>query len=89
MAHLIFYHKFKVQGSGSFPVDMLRYNACYPADTEDAIEMLADHRDEDYNKPRTITLSTLAHKGWEPTNGRWESFGWRVLEHDQYQAINR
>ncbi len=88
MAHLIFYHKFRVQGSGQFPADMLRYNACYPTDTEDAVDMYVDHRDDEYHKQRVITLSALAHKNWTPTNERWQSFGWQVMKHEVCNAIN-
>lgn len=63
--------KFTVEGSKDFPFDMLRYDACYPATSEDAIKLAA--RDS-----RKITLiSTIIA---EPTAGRWNSFGWVVID---------
>lgn len=61
--------KFTVEGSRNFPLDMLRYDACYPATSEDAIKLAA-------MEARKITLiSTMIA---EPTAGRWNSFGWQV-----------
>lgn len=72
---------FVVEGSGSFPVDMLRYDACTPAHSDDAISMVKHFRDYDYNEVRRVKLmmrSSFAKT--QPTAARWESFGWRVVE---------
>jgi hypothetical protein len=66
---------FKVEGSGAFPCDMLRYDCCYPHTSADAALLL------DWEARRTITLEKQ-HEGRHSsvTVRRWESFGWRVLE---------
>jgi hypothetical protein len=68
-------HEFKitVQGRGVFPADMLRRDRCFPA-TEDDANMM-QHSDG----MRTVNLvHNDERKLWQPTDGRWESFGWRV-----------
>ena len=59
---------FSVQGDDHFPFDMLRYDACWPATTADAMQL-------PQYLSRTITLMT---DGCGPTVRRWESFGWTV-----------
>jgi hypothetical protein len=58
---------------GVFPIDMLRYDLCWPATQEDA------HRIHDGTTqprtPRNIKLKGLKL----PTFARWRSFGWTVL----------
>ena len=69
--------KFVVEGRGHFPIDMLRYDACWPRTQED-VTALNDYWSE---KPRRVVLSS-AHKlkGYRPTSTRWSSFGWTVVE---------
>jgi hypothetical protein len=80
--------EFEVIGSGEFPVDMLRYDHCYPASTEDAVK-ISYHRQDGvlYNEYRTIRLATVEHgKGVEQvTPRRWQSFGWdcRILQRQE------
>lgn len=66
--------EFTVTGRGLFPVDMLRYDACWPADGESAAAML--DRPGEYNprEPRAIRLQSHS----EPTRERWASFMWSV-----------
>ncbi len=52
-----------------FPYDMLRYDCCWPATTEDAVR-LAD--------PEPYEVITLSTNLPEITAKRWESFGWQV-----------
>ena len=71
-------HRYKVEGTHPFPVDMLRYDTSYPASELDAAEItiLPDHRDK-----VTVTLEHIDdRKIWQPTYRRWESFGWKVTE---------
>lgn len=71
--------RFTVVGKGAFPLDMLRYDYCYPCTSDDAVVIGA----EDWNgkgEPRTVELSrTIAHSKVTPTEGRWASFGWRLV----------
>jgi hypothetical protein len=69
-------HVFQVQGSGEFPFDMLRYDSCWPSRSDpDVIAMAPHHRSSRLKEKRTVELVGLR----EPTAGRWESFGWRVV----------
>ena len=71
---------FEVTGRGSFPFDMLRYDQCFPADTGSANNM---SRSGEYDVPQhelpVIVLHHFHdHPEWEPTFGRWASFGWGI-----------
>lgn len=63
--------RFYVRGRGHFPLDMLRYDECWPATGEDAAKM--DEKDL-----RTIQLATITR----PTKARWSSFPWTANEED-------
>lgn len=72
--------EFTVTGAMSFPVDMLRYDTCFPATSEDAVSIVLTERSlEQYLERRAIRLvkygSTRADFA---TVGRWASFGWKV-----------
>ncbi len=73
---------YQVQGGVSFPLDMLRYDQSWP-ETEVgdngsyAIERSVNHESDG---PVTIRLRHNGPRDWYPTEGRWESFGWKVLE---------
>ena len=66
--------RFKVDGIGDFPFDMLRYDACYPATSEDASRLS--------ERPSGLyRIGLIAHTSLgAPTVGRWNSFGWRVVK---------
>lgn len=68
-------HEFTVEGSGNFPFDMLRYDRCWPKfETTDstAIERTTIPRHQGVERVTLVGLD-------EPTEGRWKSFGWRVV----------
>ena len=65
-------HTFKVRGKGSFPLDMLRYDACHPVRPED-VEAITD---DDTTRIRVLTLNS----NHPPTVKRWASFGWKVVK---------
>lgn len=71
---------FSVQGRGPFPMDMLRYDACYPADEQSSFVAM----DFNCNEPRTVHLTSLT---MNPTPGRWESFGWAVLPRSNQEKL--
>lgn len=62
---------FTVEGRGEFPLDMLRYDSCYPRFVEDVTKMRGNER-------RSIAMVTQSQ--FAPTAGRWKSFGWKVVE---------
>ena len=70
---------FTVQSGGpvDFPVDMLRFDNCFPADTESALQICGAGARATY-KARQVNLATdaVVHPG------RWASFGWHVVEMD-------
>lgn len=76
-------HEFEVEGVGPFPLDMLRYDHCWPArESEDVATM---HKMSTYEgatrlKRQRIRLKTVWEKAWQPTTARWISFGWRVVD---------
>lgn len=67
-------HRFTVTGVGAFPIDMLRYDVCTPYSGTDSGHIqhwsAGPEREIKLRGPRA------------PTIGRWESFGWRVVEHE-------
>ena len=68
--HVISY---TLKGRGAFPVDMLRYDACYPATETDSSRIIASHTPHHHNEVE-IRVS-----GWRCTEARWASFGWKVV----------
>ncbi len=71
--------RFTVKGSFNFPTDMLRHDACWPVGATDSsrMEFSAESRSpEGYE----IELAHWApNSNWQPTVGRWASFGWYVV----------
>ncbi len=67
-----------VEGSGPFPIDMLRYDACIPATELDAGTIARTFERDDVHA--RVALRRLAAGDGPPTVGRWESFGWRIVE---------
>lgn len=71
------WYRFTVKGSGVFPLDMLRYDVCYPQEQEDAFKILESP------DVRTVTLiKPVDDKNSTPTPARWQSFGWEVISLD-------
>ena len=68
-------HRFAVMGFGAFPLDMLRYDQCFPEQSSDGL-----HQDFVDKQIRTVRLMAYRDsRTWEPTKGRWSSFGWPVV----------
>jgi len=68
---------FVVEGTGDFPIDMLRYDTCSPETEADSAFVTSSFVTP--NEKRTIRLKRLiANKQLKPTEGRWKSFGWKV-----------
>ena len=67
-------YRYKVSGSGYFPIDMLRYDCAYPASSEAVSAMGSESRGERTVQRRTVEL--CSHH--LPTIDRWRSFGWIV-----------
>ena len=72
--------QFTVEGRGAFPVDMLRYDSCWPAGPDDA-DRIGYAPDADR---RTVTLKRVTDASKHAmhlvvTADRWRSFGWAVV----------
>jgi len=69
-------------------VDMLRYDGCYPSDTQSAVNLTYCHRctKELTSKPRQVHLTSRIERGVcpDPTDARWNSFGWRVIKKNMF-----
>ncbi len=78
---------FEVEGTGAFPVDMMRYTCAWPKGEGDA-SAIEDSHDE-MPRRRTIVLSKY-HRDPEPVLAadRWEAkFRWRVARVIETVAI--
>jgi hypothetical protein len=80
-------HIAKVKGIGDFPFDMLRYDACFPAESEDAGAMYHYANRE----MRTVYVKAFSESKahWPFTPKRWESFGWSCSKHGMYSPRDR
>ena len=66
------FYLYEVQGSGVLPLDMLRYDGAWPANSE-AVDSM---RPPSAMERRTIRLASYRR----PTVDRWKSFGWVVVD---------
>jgi hypothetical protein len=64
-----------VNGRGSFPLDMLRYDRCVPLESIDCERI----DDVEYTERRTVRLVRYSEQGSKATAARWSSFGWTIL----------
>jgi len=71
-----------VEGSGEFPLDMLRYDSAFPMTEKDS--SIAAHQ---YGK-RRVALILRGVNDLGPTEARWLSYTWRVIGvfHERYEA---
>lgn len=68
-------HEFTVVGNGPFPLDMLRYDSCWPKTQADVQVVYYSHHEGRHTLDRrAVTLSG----GQRPTEARWASFGYKV-----------
>lgn len=78
---MLYRTRFSVVGGFAFPVDMLRYDGCYPQTETDANRIAAAIRHEDRaSKGEPINLERI-HDGRDPnlTDARWRSFLWSIV----------
>lgn len=66
-----------VRGSGQFPLDMLRYDACVPDRQEDVFSVAPVTIHD-----RTVQLRRYAMTDAPATSDRWRSFGWTVVSEE-------
>ena len=78
--------RFTVEGSGTFPFDMLRYDACWPeSESRDSYRLAADYGN-DKNPPSRRQVTLLSDNRHAPTYGRWESFTWKVISSEKVRT---
>ncbi len=89
-----FRHIVKVRARGkigiTFPIDMLRYDGLHPRSEEDSGKIersMGRFGVAPMSDIGEIELVKDAPKNWRPTNGRWESFVWRVVSHKTLTGI--
>ncbi len=72
----MYLRRFTVRGSGEFPLDMLRYDSCWPKTGHDVAAL------EDHTARRDVRLCKYAANKRGPffEAGRWRSFGWEAWE---------
>jgi hypothetical protein len=81
---MIYRQTFIVEGRGTFPFDMLRYDHCWPCvegemSLMDNSEMIREERY--FKEARQVHVARdVDGKSVLPTFGRWSSMGWDVLE---------
>lgn len=63
---------YTVEGSGSFPLDMLRYTQSFPASENDSGTM------GERGQRQVMLQSYSSSTGLEYSKPRWASFGWTV-----------
>ena len=73
-----YYVEFQVIGSAWFPVDMLRYDSCCPATSEDAAKIEHSRVQVGERPTVSIRLRRFGMSQQGPTAERWRSFGWVV-----------
>jgi hypothetical protein len=66
-------HEFVVNGVGSFPIDMFRFDLCYPKSEEDSATIEKSFRQSERGEHSVRLVSSKA-----PTLDRWRTFGWKL-----------
>ncbi len=68
-------HTATYEGRGDFPLDMLRYDACWPS-TQDDVSIIDAVREV-----RRVSVTTYGVTAADPfTDARWASFGWARVD---------
>lgn len=67
---------FTVEGNDAFPIDMLRFDYCWPRTQDDAL-MIEASMGAIASGPWRIRLHTA--KDTAPTAARWKGFGWKAV----------
>lgn len=82
MARKLYVVRFTVRGSGEFPFDMLRYDACHPRHESEARGLGRTYANgKAPTEPVSVELESRGRpSNWWPTAARWQSFGWTVVQ---------
>jgi hypothetical protein len=77
---MIRYQTFKVEWQYSFPLDMLRYDCCWPVDQQAVIAITTSLERESRGPHRARLARKVERKTDIPTIQRWLSFGVTVSD---------
>jgi hypothetical protein len=79
-------YNFEVEGRTQFPLDMLRYDACWPEGQEDVSKihslMETETRMQMRREGKLPARIRLCSNTMARTTARWNSVGWRVVGAD-------
>lgn len=80
--------EFVVEGSSPFPIDMLRYDACYPATSADC-EIITGYGYDGEKVRVTLKHRVLKNENPQacPERGRWSSFKWQVVGDPRWREV--
>jgi len=71
-----------------FPIDMLRYDRCYPYSKDDSIKIRGDMRTiDETGNVESITVTKADHKIWKPAVEQWGLFGWIISKHETQSTL--
>lgn len=73
-------HYAQAEGTLRFPLDMLRYDGCYPDDQASVAQMYRslDGETSEPLRVRIVQISPESKAIWTPA--RWASFGWTLAQ---------
>jgi hypothetical protein len=77
----VYFDTFDVTGRGPFPLDMLRYDHCWPA-SQDAVSRIGASLSPQREPAaeQTIRLRRWTNEPKASLNPRWHSYGWTPTE---------
>jgi len=79
-------HRATIQTESAFPVDMLRYDACYPSTERDSTVIQNSITDHDGVTVTVERIDTEAGGRW--TLGRWRSFCCEIVKTSNERLFN-
>jgi hypothetical protein len=86
MKYIISFTVISKKPFNDFPIDMLRYDRCFPATDEDALNIstriLIDGEEKEPVRVKLLKYAETKETGFQISHSRWESFGWTVVEED-------
>ncbi len=83
----LFEHFFTVWGTTPFPIDMLRYDCCWPATAADSMAIERSIAKRDSQTVIIRLMSRVQRRHWHPAIDRWRSLGWRMSDYSRTGAV--
>lgn len=85
----MWHHRFRIRFAGSFPIDMLRYDGCYPETEQDSAVIEQSMKPIGDSAGLVHLVAIKDHRDWKPTADRWISFMARVENQDTSRRTGR